>query len=390
MNPSHRYPFIAPWALGLAAIGLVACGSEDGTGDPSGAAASTSHAGTDSGTGGVSAGGSSMGGNSMGGTSLGGTSAGGTPAGGTTSGGAGSGGTPTGGGGTGGTSAGGSSGGGTSSGGANLGGSTTGGTATGGAASGGTGDGGAIVSGGSAGMGTDGGSAGIMAAGGDAGTGNASAGGDGGHTGTGGATASGGDTGAGGNDGSGGSGGFVPTTGDPRTLGYLGCSMSVNVAEGYQMLNGERLWPPIGQYNGMVVQNWASMNDGVWDAFENAMQQHGQPEDVWVMLCIFNNQVTLDEARQIVANVRSRAPNATIYITGQPLYDNPNSCFLAGDGGPDLTDRIAREAAADPSLGVIYPGALGPLGPDQNSDGCHANDSGRLELGQQMIDWFGM
>ncbi|MGK4003614.1 hypothetical protein WMF31_13370 [Sorangium sp. So ce1036] len=165
--------------------------------------------------------------------------------------------------------------------------------------------------------------------------------------------------------------------------------MSVNVAEGYQMLDGERLWPPIGQYNGQVVQNWANNSDGVWRAFENAMSQYGEPEAVWVMLCIFSNMVTLDEAKQIIANVRSRAPNATIYITGQPLYDDPNSCFLAGNGGPDKTDRIAKEAAADPSLNVIYPGSLGPLAADENSDGCHANDKGRRELGQQFIDWFG-
>lgn len=172
-------------------------------------------------------------------------------------------------------------------------------------------------------------------------------------------------------------------------MGYVGCSMSVNVAEGYEMLGGERLWPPIGQYNGQVVQNWANTNDPVWGAFDNAVNQYGTPDSVWVMLCIFNNMVTVDEAKQIVANVRQRAPAATIYITGQPLYDNPNSCFLAGNGGPDKTDRIAQEVAGEVGLNVIYPGILGPLGANQNSDGCHANDNGRRELGQQFMDWFG-
>lgn len=182
----------------------------------------------------------------------------------------------------------------------------------------------------------------------------------------------------------------IPVGGGPRTMGYLGCSMSVNVAEGYEMLGGERLWPPIGAYNGQVVQNWANTNDNVWSAFEGAINQYGTPSDVWVMLCIFDNQVTLQEARTIVSNVRQRVPNANIYISGQPVYDDPNSCFLAGNGGPDKTDRIAREAANDSSLNISFAGTLGPLAGNENSDGCHANDAGRRVLGQQFIDWFGL
>ncbi len=265
---------------------------------------------------------------------------------------------------------------------AGTGGAASGGfTATGGVATGGTGVGGTggVVS--TGGVSTGGVSTGGANTGGLPATGGAPGGG--------GSLGSGGDPGSGGGPGTGGSGGFTPSTGPARSLGYLGCSMSVNVAEGYEMQGGERLWPPIGQYNGQVVQNWANNGDAVWSAFDNAVNQYGEPEAVWVMLCIFNNMVTLDEAKQIVGNVRSRVPNATIYITGQPLYDDPNSCFLAGNGGPDLTDSVAQQAAADPSLNVVYPGSLGPLGSDQNTDGCHANDNGRLELGQQFIDWFG-
>lgn len=165
--------------------------------------------------------------------------------------------------------------------------------------------------------------------------------------------------------------------------------MSVNVADGYASEGGKRLWPSIGAYNGQVVQNWANTNDGVWSAFENAVNQYGEPEDVWVMLCIFSNQVTIEETRQIVANVRQRVSNANIYISGQPVYDNPNSCFLAGDGGPDKTDRIAKEAGDDAGLDVTYLGKLGPLSSSQSSDGCHANNSGMTVLGKQFVELFG-
>src|SRR5690606_14276847 len=96
-----------------------------------------------------------------------------------------------------------------------------------------------------------------------------------------------------------------------------------------------------------------------------------------------DNAVTVEEATQIVANVRSRAPDANIYITGQPVYDDPNSCFLAGNGGPDKTDRIAKETAEDASLNLVYPGALGPLASSESSDGCHTNQQGSLKLGEQ-------
>jgi hypothetical protein len=64
-------------------------------------------------------------------------------------------------------------------------------------------------------------------------------------------------------------------------------------------------------------------------------------------------------------------------------------CNLSGEGGPELTDRLAREAAADTSLNVIYPGSFGPLGNGTTSDSCHANTAGQDLIGQQAIDFWG-
>ena len=209
--------------------------------------------------------------------------------------------------------------------------------------------------------------------------------------------ATGGSTAAGGNQDSNGSGtGGDATggasTGDPRTMGYVGCSMSVNVATGYQTLGGERLWPPVQAYNGMVVQNWANTNDNVWSAFDDQMNTYGTPEAVWVMLCIFNNQITYQETTQIIANVRERAPNAEIYITGQPLYEPGLTCSLAGVGGPELTDDMAQQAGSDASQNVSYAGIFGPLTAAHtagDTTGCHANAEGQAFLGQQAIDKWG-
>jgi hypothetical protein len=181
------------------------------------------------------------------------------------------------------------------------------------------------------------------------------------------------------------------TGGEPRSLGYIGCSMSVNVAQGYEALGGERLWPPTESYMGMVVQNWANTNDSVWQAFDQQAADYGLPSAVWVQICIFSFQgATYDEVTQLIANARQHAaPDATIYITGQPLYESGWTCDLAGADGPQLTDDLAGQAAVDSTQNAIYAGTFGPLGQATTSDNCHANQAGQQLLGAQAIEYFG-
>jgi hypothetical protein len=151
---------------------------------------------------------------------------------------------------------------------------------------------------------------------------------------------------------------------------------------------GERLQA----YMGMVVQNWANTNHSVWGSFEQQMSTYGTPTAVWVMICIFSNQVTYDETKKIIANVRQRAPDTTIYITGQPLYEQGLTCSLAGVGGPELTDEMAQQAGNDSTQNVICGGIFGPLSASHtagDSTGCHANTEGQRFLGQQAIDKWG-
>ena len=162
------------------------------------------------------------------------------------------------------------------------------------------------------------------------------------------------------------------------------------LAAGYATLGGKRLWPSMGAYGGMVVQNWAK-DGGPWTAangFDAGVKQYGQPAAVWIMICIFSKMVTLDETKAIIALAKKHAPNAKLYITGQPL-NTGTDCNLAGDGGAALTDSMAKQAAQDANLGVTYAGTFGPLTVAQRSDGCHANGDGQKLLGQQVIDKWG-
>ena len=226
--------------------------------------------------------------------------------------------------------------------------------------------------------------------------------GRGGSTGTGGGSAGrGGTTGTAGTTGSGGAvGDACPagTTaefgcGPPRSMGFMGCSMSVNVATGYQRRMGMRMWPPIAAYGGQVVQSWTPASGGVWSSFDSAANQYGKPTDIWMQICIFGSAgVTAAEVQKMITNARAHStPTTRIYITGQPTYETGHTCTLAGNGGTELTDMRAREAD-NPSNNVFYAGTfkIDSTKGEVSSDTCHASSAGELTLGDQFIAKFGM
>ncbi|KAI1740008.1 hypothetical protein F4680DRAFT_420928 [Xylaria scruposa] len=174
-----------------------------------------------------------------------------------------------------------------------------------------------------------------------------------------------------------------------HSMGFIGCSMAENVAQGYVATGGKRMWGPYGT-GALVVQSWTSSNSAAWQKFDQQVATYGKPNAVWVQICIFANPgATYAEVKQLIANARSHAaPNATIYITGQPLYDPGQSCFLAGQGGAELTDSLAQQAANDTSQDVLYPGSF-ILHKAEVQDGCHANAAGQQSLGKQASAFWG-
>lgn len=181
----------------------------------------------------------------------------------------------------------------------------------------------------------------------------------------------------------------LPFASAQRTTAFIGCSMAENVATGYVAVGGQTLWAPYGT-GGAVVQSWTDNNSASWQSFDRVAAQNGLPDTVWVQICIFSSAgATFQEVTQMVANARSHAaPGAKILISGQPLYNNGNTCFLAGPGGPELTDDLAQQAGNDASLDVEYVGVFW-LGNGEVADGCHANSAGEQSLGQQALQYFG-
>lgn len=181
----------------------------------------------------------------------------------------------------------------------------------------------------------------------------------------------------------------LPRAAEPaHSMGFIGCSMGENVAQGYTAAQGQRMWGPYGT-GGLVVQSWTDTNSAAWKLFDQQVTKYGKPTAVWVQICIFTQGATYAEVKQLVANARQHAAsNATVYITGQPLYDAGQTCFLAGAKGPENTDALAKQAGDDKALGVIYPGAF-KLHVGEVQDGCHANSAGQLSLGKQALAFWG-
>jgi hypothetical protein len=181
-------------------------------------------------------------------------------------------------------------------------------------------------------------------------------------------------------------------TGGPQpthSMGFIGCSMAENVAQGYVADGGTRMWGPYGT-GGLVVQSWTDPNSSAWQLFGQQVTRFGRPNAVWVQICIFaQNGATYDEVKRLIANARQHAAaGAKIYITGQPFYDPGQTCSLAGANGPQLTDSLARQAAADTTQNATYPGSF-LLHSNEVADGCHANTVGQASLGRQALAFWG-
>jgi hypothetical protein len=173
-------------------------------------------------------------------------------------------------------------------------------------------------------------------------------------------------------------------------MGFIGCSMAENVAQGYVADGGTRMWGPYGT-GGLVVQSWTDPNSAAWQKFDQQASMFGKPTTVWVQICIFANPgATFDEVKKLIANARLHAAaGASIIISGQPLYDPGHTCSLAGANGPQLTDSLARQAAADATQRVTYPGQFHLTNSQVVSDGCHANTAGQASLGRQALAFWG-
>src|SRR6185312_9716048 len=65
-------------------------------------------------------------------------------------------------------------------------------------------------------------------------------------------------------------------TNPANSMGFIGCSMAENVAQGYVAVGGRRMWGPYGT-GGLVVQSWTNTNSAAWQKFDQQVAKYGRP-----------------------------------------------------------------------------------------------------------------
>ncbi len=184
------------------------------------------------------------------------------------------------------------------------------------------------------------------------------------------------------------------TTFTENSVGYLGCSITVNAIEGYHSLNGKTLWQgEIGEFGGGGISAWSdltSTSNLYWQGFTELLETHPRTSTIWIELCTSARRAEYDTYDNLLAirnQILSLIPNATIYVSAQPDYLDGHVCGIAGNDGPMKMQSFVDQLVAS---GLAEQGPIiGPLTKSQTTDGCHANKEGKDLMGRQLKEFFG-
>ena len=185
----------------------------------------------------------------------------------------------------------------------------------------------------------------------------------------------------------------MDTTDRPMTegwVGLVGCSMTVDAAQGYREVGGSALWAPaqLGYGRG-TVRRWADTGDRLdfWSNFDAALARQPDTEAIWWELCTSGvAEDDLDHASIVMDELRRRVGDVPVYVSAQPAYTDGHVCDSAGPGGPEAMQALA-DSLIDTDQVSTGP-RLAPLSRDQLSDGCHADEGGRAQMGRDLMSFF--
>jgi len=178
-----------------------------------------------------------------------------------------------------------------------------------------------------------------------------------------------------------------------ESIGFLGCSVTMNAMKGYSDAGGTKFWTEDPDYPGGDLASWASDltdNSKYWSSFQSMADTNSGTEKIWWMMCAKQaneDGQTYSNALKVVNEVKDRIPNAEVYVSVMPNFPD-HECSITGSDYYDDMQAIVGKLAAN---GAALEGPeMGPLTTDLcASDGCHANSAGEELLGEQLIDFFG-
>jgi hypothetical protein len=175
-------------------------------------------------------------------------------------------------------------------------------------------------------------------------------------------------------------------------IGYMGCSMTTDAVIGYQTVGGTALWQAgEGDYSGGALDLWGNRAGAnqMWTRFQEKLDANPGTTVLWWELCTTEAGKTEDFelGLAVLDEIEVRlGGGATVYVSAQPAYDG-HVCPTSGPNGPAEMQVLAAQLVG---TGRVLAGPFqGPLNESQTRDLCHASESGRLILGNQVLAFFG-
>ncbi len=186
-------------------------------------------------------------------------------------------------------------------------------------------------------------------------------------------------------------------TAEADSIGFVGCSLSINAVNGYRTLGGVQLWPGGDTgYAGGGLSVWVSQlktgssADSYWSKFSAMLALYPDPRAIWWELCpnADASSVTYDDAVLALNEIKRLAPIAKVYVTGVPVYPLDGAhCSINTDAGSQATLDLANQLVVN---GEALKGPdLSLLTSSQVADGCHANAEGETIWGNDLLGFFG-
>ncbi len=187
----------------------------------------------------------------------------------------------------------------------------------------------------------------------------------------------------------------LPASAEPATIGVVGCSNTAQHAQIYNLASDQdTLTDPGGVLGGGTPKAWTGER-GVqkyWPSYDSLRPADGYSA-VWVQICMREvdhggvfDQREMDVVSDLVAMIRDRDPQASIFMSPLNEYTTDSCVSVGGINGQQVTAATAAWATAN--LGVLPGPVTGALTPEMTSDGCHIGSEGEPLIGSQMVAFF--
>ena len=192
---------------------------------------------------------------------------------------------------------------------------------------------------------------------------------------------------------------------DGFTLGWLGCSMTRDLGNGMAANGTHSSWQNTDQNGAKVLKSYSGGGLPVWgqpdvnghtikwNAFDRGLANWQNTNLIFWQVCTKQEDITatpevrLDQLEHIATQLATKAPGIPVFIINQPDYDGI-VCSITGPEGvaysQSLVDLALEQGLALEATGLT----LGPLGPEDVKDSCHANQTGQDVQVQQLLTWL--